>query len=141
VYLFYVLLNDLTNKFQIFILSHGNASVERGFSVNKDCLIENLHEESLIAQRHVWAAIQKYGGVEKVNITKKMIMDVRNSRSYYKEALENKKQKQKEAKEANEKRKKAGVLLKELNQKKIRLLEDTQSQLNMLEEEIQSLRK
>jgi len=85
-------------------LSHGNASVERGFSVNKDCLVENLHEESLIAQRHVWAAIQKYGGVEKVNITKKMIMDVRNSRSYYKEALENKKQKEKVAKETIEKK-------------------------------------
>lgn len=44
-----------------------------------------------------------------------MIMDVRNSRSYYKKVLENKKRKQNEAKKANEKRKKAGALLKELN--------------------------
>ena len=32
-------------------LSHGQASVERGFSVNSNLLVENMHEDSLIAQR------------------------------------------------------------------------------------------
>ena len=32
-------------------LSHGQFAVERGFSMNRDMLIENLHEETLVTQR------------------------------------------------------------------------------------------
>lgn len=39
------------------VLSLGNASVESGFSINKSLLIENLHETTLINQRHVYDAI------------------------------------------------------------------------------------
>ena len=38
-------------------LSHGNASVERGFSVNESILVENMSERSLIGQRLVIDAI------------------------------------------------------------------------------------
>lgn len=38
----------------IFTFFHGNSSLERGFSINKDCLIENLQEDSLIAQRLIF---------------------------------------------------------------------------------------
>src|SRR5215467_10459157 len=31
----------------VLILSHGNAHVERGFSVNKECIVDNLKEETL----------------------------------------------------------------------------------------------
>ena len=31
------------------ILSHGNAIVERGFSVNAECLVENQLDKSLIS--------------------------------------------------------------------------------------------
>ena len=34
-------------------LSHGQASVERGFSVNSNLLVENMHEDSLTAQKSV----------------------------------------------------------------------------------------
>ena len=34
-------------------LSHGQASVERGFSVNSNLLVENMPEDSLTAQRIV----------------------------------------------------------------------------------------
>ena len=37
----------------LMILSHGQATVEKGFSVNGKLLVENLHTESLIAQRHI----------------------------------------------------------------------------------------
>ena len=37
----------------LLILSHGQAQVERGFSVNSQLLVDNLHDESLIAQRIV----------------------------------------------------------------------------------------
>lgn len=32
----------------VLTLSHGNASVENGFSENSDFLVENLHEASLV---------------------------------------------------------------------------------------------
>ena len=33
----------------IYILSHGQSSIERGFCINKEYLVENLQKESLIA--------------------------------------------------------------------------------------------
>jgi len=41
----------------VLILSHGNADVESGFSVNSDFLVENLQEDSLITQRTVYDAL------------------------------------------------------------------------------------
>ena len=38
----------------IFILSHGQAFEERGFSVNKELLTENLEEVSIVSQRIVY---------------------------------------------------------------------------------------
>ena len=38
-------------------ISHGQASVERGYSVNKDMLIENLHEKTVVALRTVHDSI------------------------------------------------------------------------------------
>ena len=39
----------------VLTLSHGQAGVERGFSVNKDILVENMQELSLFSQRQVGA--------------------------------------------------------------------------------------
>ena len=36
-----------------FVLSHGQITIERGFSINKDLLVENLDQESLIGQHIV----------------------------------------------------------------------------------------
>ncbi|KAG0423629.1 hypothetical protein HPB47_000599, partial [Ixodes persulcatus] len=57
----------------ILSLSHGNASVERGFSINKDCLVENQKEQSLVAQRIVYDAVSSAGGVASVQLTKRML--------------------------------------------------------------------
>jgi len=75
----------------VLILSHGNAAVESGFSVNSDFLVENLHEESLVAQRRLNDAAKASGGVASVNITKSMLQYVRGSNARYKDALEVKK--------------------------------------------------
>jgi len=56
---------------------HGNTSVERSFSFNKECLVENLHEDSLISQRIVHDAVSACGGVSQVEVTKPMIHAVR----------------------------------------------------------------
>ena len=38
----------------IFVLSHGQSSIERGFSVNKELLEDNLQEKSLVSQRLIY---------------------------------------------------------------------------------------
>ena len=42
----------------ILTLSHGQATVERGFSVNKEVMAPNLQETSLVAMRLVHSSIQ-----------------------------------------------------------------------------------
>lgn len=70
---------------------HDNASVEKGFSINKECLIENLLNKSLIGQRHVQTDAKAAGENFDIEINKTMTHCARNSRSYYMEALIDKK--------------------------------------------------
>ena len=85
---------EIWSVFQIvFILSHGNVRVESGVSVNADMLVENLKEESLIAQRRVYDSIVASGGVLNVNITSGMPTYARQSHSHYQECLEQKREK------------------------------------------------
>ena len=37
----------------IFTFSHGQGQIERGFGINKNLLVENMHEKSICAQRLV----------------------------------------------------------------------------------------
>ena len=43
----------------IFIVFPSNAEVERGFAVNKECVVGNLLNDSLVAQRAVYDAMKK----------------------------------------------------------------------------------
>jgi hypothetical protein len=58
---------------QILIMFRGYAAVERSLSFNKEYLVENLSEESLISQRLVHDVVLAHGGVTQVPITKAMI--------------------------------------------------------------------
>ena len=77
----------------VFILSHGNARVESGFSVNRDMLVENLKEVSLVAQRQVYDAIKAKGGILNVNITSEMLTYAKQSHTRYQECLKQAKEK------------------------------------------------
>nr|CAD7200981.1 unnamed protein product [Timema douglasi] len=88
------------------VLSHGNATVEGGFSVNKSLLVENMHEKTVTAQRHIHDEIQEAGGIKNIHISKKMLDYVRGARKRYHEYLEMKKQERSEEdKKKAEKRK------------------------------------
>ena len=63
----------------VFIPLHGNASVESGFSVNRDMLVEDLKEIFLVAQRQVYNAIKVKGGILNVNITSEMLTYAKQS--------------------------------------------------------------
>nr|CAD7432638.1 unnamed protein product [Timema monikensis] len=87
------------------VLSHGNATVEGGFSVNKSLLVENMHEKTVIAQRHIHDEIQEAGGIKNIHISKKMLDYVRGARKRYHEYLKIKKERREEDKKKAEKRK------------------------------------
>lgn len=115
---------------KIFILFHGNSAVERSFSVNKDFLVENLTENSLIAQRSVHDAVENAGGFEKINISEGMILEFKNASAKRVEALKKKKgdedKKSADKKQAAEELKKIKIKsgqIKSLAQEEIKLLE------------------
>ncbi|KAJ8893296.1 hypothetical protein PR048_005887 [Dryococelus australis] len=71
---------------KILLIFHGNAAVERGFSVNKECLVEHMTEDSLVAHRSVYGAVSSLGTVSDV-ISRSMIPAIRNSSARRKEVL------------------------------------------------------
>ena len=54
------------------ILSHGNARLESGFSINSEIIENNLKESSRVLQRMVYEGIMKKGGIMKVDISNEM---------------------------------------------------------------------
>ena len=77
----------------LLILSHGQASVERGFSVNKQLEVENLQEHSFVAQRLVQDYIQSLGGVLPVSINKPLLSSAAGARQKYLSYLDEQKRK------------------------------------------------
>ena len=68
----------------LLIVSHGQAQVERGFSINSELLVENLNNESLIAQRIVTDHMRQKGLQSyQLNITQKLLKHVKCARSRY----------------------------------------------------------
>jgi len=125
----------------VLILSHGNAAVESGFSVNSDFLVENLQEDSLIAQRTVYDAVKACGGVMSVNISKAMLQYVRGSNARYKEALERKrKEAAEETLRAAEKRR-AKTDIDNLKAKRIKLEQEMAVECRNIDCEIAELEK
>lgn len=83
---------DLMKK--LLILSHGQASVERGFSVNKGALKNNMSENTLIAHRVVTDALVSELGsnnlhkVYELAVTNKMMTNCRAARARYQQSLQ-----------------------------------------------------
>ena len=79
----------------LLILSHGQASVERGFSVNKEIECENLKAESLVAQRIICDYVRIAGGVLKVPMTNQLLVSAASARQRYTSFLESQREKNK----------------------------------------------
>lgn len=107
---------------------------------NKECPVENLKEESLIAQRVVYDAVSAIGVVAKVDVTNRMMQMARSANAKWKEELQRKRQERLDASDA-ERKKRVATLVKELQQKKQRVINDAQLQASRREEEISSLKQ
>ncbi|CAN7985972.1 unnamed protein product [Ixodes hexagonus] len=80
----------------LLVLSHGQATVERGLSVNRQVSVENLKDLSYVSQRIVCDAVDKAGGVLNVPVTKELRTAVSAARKQYTAYLEAEKKKQRE---------------------------------------------
>jgi len=67
----------------LLVLSHGQATVEKGFSINKEVVVENQLLESLVARRIIKDHIDLVGGVGNVDISRTMIISVRSAWARY----------------------------------------------------------
>jgi hypothetical protein len=125
----------------VLALSHGNASVESGFSGNGEMLVENLHEESLTAKRTVYDAVQSSGGLMSVNISRVMLTYVRGSYVRYTEALERKRKASSDQDKLLAKKRAAATEIKRLEVKKAKLLQEVTAETHKMELEIAELKK
>ncbi|KAK5900192.1 hypothetical protein CesoFtcFv8_009591 [Champsocephalus esox] len=89
----------------LLVLSHGQASVERRFSINKELIVENQKEASLVAQRLIVGHIRSVGGVTNVQLTKELLISVSGARQRYHSYLDD--QKRANAKEKGVQKRKA----------------------------------
>ena len=67
----------------ILILSHGNAHVEAGVSINEDMLSENMSEEALVAHQIVYDGVGNSGKLENVKVDKEMMKYVEKAHTQY----------------------------------------------------------
>jgi hypothetical protein len=119
----------------VFVLSHGQSSIERGFSINKQLLVENLKEKSLIALRLIEDHMSSFEETpESIKINREMVQNVKRASSRYREDL----QSQREQKESNSKELKRKIVDEEMKavRAKRRIL---QSEIESLTEESDKL--
>lgn len=112
----------------LLVISHGNASVESGFSINEDLLVENMKERTIVAQRVVYDAIKQRGGCLSVSITAEMMEKFRLGHVNYRFYLEEERKKQESTHAVAEERKRSLVELKEKEAKRRRLQEELEQQ-------------
>ena len=73
----------------LLLLSHGQATVEKGFSINKKIEVENMKNVSYIAQRLICDYVNSSGGnIHDIKITNTMRTYVSNARQKYMTYLE-----------------------------------------------------
>lgn len=104
----------------LLLLSHGQASVERGFSINKQVAVENLAELSYISQRVICEAVKSHGGLLNVPISKELKASVRQARHRYAAYLDEQK-KQALSRQAASKRKELEQELDKMHGRKSKL--------------------
>ena len=69
-------------------ISHGQASVEKGFSVNRQVMVENLKERSFIAQWTIHDHLLHIGSLDAVVVYKPLLSAAASGRQKYTDYLE-----------------------------------------------------
>ena len=104
-------------------LCHGQATVERGFSSNKEVMVENLAQHSLVAQRVICDHVRSVGGVLRVDFSKELLLSAASGRQRYHAALDEKRR-ETEATRRSESKRSLREEISTLKEKKRRLESD-----------------
>ena len=77
----------------LFSLSHGRAAVERGFSVNREVLVENLKQQSLVSQRIVYnyMTVGHSANLHEFQIQRELLLSCKGAHAKYAVASGNEK--------------------------------------------------
>ena len=103
----------------VLVLSHGQVAVERGFSFNKKAEVENLKGHTLIAMWTVIDHVNSVDGIFNVEMSKPLLLSVKQSRRRYGLYLE---EREKNKSEESQAKKKASLQdIEELKRKKARV--------------------
>ncbi|ROI16565.1 hypothetical protein DPX16_22542 [Anabarilius grahami] len=102
---------------KLLLLSHGQATVERGFSINKEVEMCNMNEDTIVSQRLICDYVRMCGGVVKVPLTKELLNECASARNRYRIFLEDERKKKEKTKQLN-KRKEVEDELEELRKKR-----------------------
>ena len=107
---------------QLLLLSHGQATVERGFSINKNASIVNQSEDSLVARRIVRDHVNYIGGISNVEVTPGLLQECKRANRRYNDRLKENREKKADTEKTTQK----DELKKEIDAKKqqIKLNED-----------------
>ena len=108
----------------LLVLSHGQAGVERGVSVNSEIMTYNFKERSVVALRVIYDHIQPSGGVLNVKIDQELRNAVKSASSQYRADLKKQQEEEKQMKK-NEENKSINKEIASLKGKRKRLLEDS----------------
>lgn len=88
----------------LLLLSHGQATVERGFSVNREVEQNNLAEASHVALRQINDHVDSVGGILNVELSRSLLVECASARSRYRDHCEQtRKRKAQEEKDEAEK--------------------------------------
>ena len=77
----------------LLILSHGQASVEKGFSINKEIMVKNMREESFVGQRLIQDYVSVERGIRNIKVTQSMLTCTSQARHRYHQFLEDERKK------------------------------------------------
>ena len=79
----------------IFVLSHSQAVVERGFNINDELLVESMKGKSLISQRMVYDYFSASNSdLHNYQVDKQLLFSCKGARMRYDSYLENEKKNQ-----------------------------------------------
>ena len=79
---------------KLLLLSHGQASVERGFSINKEVSVQNMSAQTLVAQRAIKDYLISVGGATHVPMSKELLLSASSARQRYQRHLDEEKKHQ-----------------------------------------------
>ena len=84
--------------------------------------MDNMHEESVVAQRVVYDGVHDAGGIMSVNVTKAMMQSVHSARSRYDDALKRHREEATEEKKREAEKRRIAAEIKSLEAKKAKLM-------------------